>query len=124
MLKRKRLTRTAQPSGCVPSPPAHTVPDVDADQARYLGRAAGYVDHPVRGLRGEPQALTADEQDQVTRQAAQVARDRDRETWVEARTDLQRRIDWLYSQRFARDVHVQLAALQRQLDRLDARLSR
>jgi hypothetical protein len=97
---------------------------VDADQARHLGRVAGYVDHPVRGLHDEPQALTAAEQDQVTRQAAQSARDRDRAEWAQARDRLEREVDWLFSRRFERDISTQVRALERQIARLDQRIGR
>jgi hypothetical protein len=94
------------------------------DEPRFLGRVAGYVNHPARALRGEPEAVSATEQGAITADAGRAAEDRDRAEWLESRDRLQRELAWLYSRRFRADVTTQLAALQRQVDRLDARLDR
>lgn len=41
----------------------------EAHEPRFLGRRAGYVNHPSRGMPGEPEALTEDEQIAVTEAA-------------------------------------------------------
>ena len=96
----------------------------DGDEPRYLGMRVGYVRHAARGMRGEGEAITALEQDQQTRDAQRAASDRDKAEWLESRARLQREIAWLYSRRFQQAVGRQLAALQRQVDRLDGGLSR
>ena len=63
-------------------------------------------------------------QNELTRDAACVARDRDRAEWTQSRDRLEREVAWLYSRRFERDVTTQIRALQRQVDRLDERLGR
>jgi hypothetical protein len=96
------------------------------DTPRLLARnsANGYVTHTSRALAGEPEAVSASVQDELTRDAARAARDRDRREWAQARDRLEREVAWLYSRRFDRDVTTQIRALQRQVDRLDERLGR
>ena len=43
--------------------------------------------------------------------------------WQLHRAEIDRRIGWLYSQRLRRDVGAQLHQLQKQLDRIDAKIS-
>lgn len=43
--------------------------------ARFLGSTVGYVDHPSRGLRGEPEAVSEDEQERQTQAVRRQAVD-------------------------------------------------
>lgn len=45
------------------------------------------------------------------------------EEWGQRRAEVERLIDWLYSQRFAFDARDDVRALRRQLDRLDRRIA-
>lgn len=94
------------------------------EPTRLLARRSelGYVTHGGRALAGEPESVPVAVQADLTRRAGLIAQDRSRIAWAESQQRMRRELDYLYSQRFQRDVTTQLAALERQLDRLDARL--
>ncbi len=91
---------------------------------RLLHRQFGYTTNPAQAMRGEPEALTAEQVDDLNVKAARVARDRQADEWRERRARLDRELDWLISQRRERDVTTQVRAVRRQLDRIDQRLAR
>ena len=95
------------------------------DSTRLLHRRSehGYTDHPGRALPQEPEAVSREVQRSITAQAQDQAHQLRVAQWVEHRMEIQRRIDWVYSQRLRRDVRSQLRALERQLDRLDKRIA-
>jgi hypothetical protein len=99
---------------------------VDEGTRRLLHRSSeyGYTTNPARALRAEPEAVSADTQDQLTLRSRRTARDAQLEEWRVRRDRIERELDWLHTQRFQRDVTTQARALRRQLDRIDTRLSR
>jgi tripartite-type tricarboxylate transporter receptor subunit TctC len=95
------------------------------DAPRLLHRHSphGYTDQLAHSLFQEPEAVSADDQQRLTAAAHQAAKDAQVSEWQERRARIQREFDWLYSQRFRRDVRSQLRAVQRQLERLDQRIA-
>ena len=95
------------------------------DAPRFLHRRSqfGYTDNPQLGLHSEPEAVDATTQDVLTSRAHRAETERQRAQWREHRAEIERRLHWLHSQRFRRDVTTQVAAVQRQLDRIDARIA-
>jgi hypothetical protein len=92
------------------------------DSPRLLRRRSeygGYTTDPSRALFDEPEAVGAEVQELLTDRARRVELDSQREEWREHRDEIERRLGWLQSQRFRRDVSSQVRALRRQLDRLD-----
>ena len=83
----------------------------------------GYTTDPAKAMFGEPEAVSADAQRAITAQAHDHAHQLQVAKWIEARADIQRRLDWVWSQRFRRDVQSQVRALERQLQRLDQRIA-
>jgi hypothetical protein len=85
------------------------------DEGHYLGKVVGYVDHPSRGMRGEPEALDPDQLEAVaeaSRRRQQQARQNELD---ERRAELIRQ----------RDYHEAMARHQRrQLAKLDQRAAR
>lgn len=67
------------------------------ETARFLAKHSedGYVDHPARGMRQEPEALTREQQTETT----EVARRRQLDARIAARevtiAEIQREIDYL-----------------------------
>lgn len=59
--------------------------DLANEQPRFLGRTLGYVDHPARGLRGEPEAITRQEQEEQTVHAHRVWQQQAAREWGKAR---------------------------------------
>jgi hypothetical protein len=100
-------------------------PGVPADPPRLLHRhsAHGYTDDPARAMFGEPEAVPADVQAQITAAARRSEHDAMVAGWLERRAAIEREIDWLYSQRLRRDVSSSLRALHRQLDRIEQRIT-
>jgi hypothetical protein len=83
----------------------------------------GYTDRPDLALRSEPEAISQEAQDALAARSQRAARDAQLEEWRERRGAVARELQWLYSQRLRRDVRTQLRAVQRQLDRLDRKLT-
>lgn len=95
-----------------------------SDPPRLLHRRSehGYTSDPTRALGDAGEAVPVEAQAELTARAHRSERQAQLEEWEQRRQAIQRQIDWLYSQRFQRDVRSQLRALQRQVDKLDARL--
>lgn len=94
------------------------------DALRLLHRRSehGYTSDPSRGLTGAGEAVPAEFQEAISARAHRAEREAQLAEWSARRERIQREIDWLYSQRFRRDVRSELRALQRQVDRIDRRL--
>jgi hypothetical protein len=82
----------------------------------------GYTDRLDRALFNEPEAVAASAQAELTAHAHRLAELEQRQQWEALRVQLQRQIDWLYSQRLRREVRSSVRALERQIARLDALL--
>jgi hypothetical protein len=87
---------------------------------RYPHR--GYTDDPSRSAVGEPEAVGESDQEWLAHYAHRAERDAQLVHWRERRAVIERQIDWLYAQRFARDVGKQLRFLRRQLDAIEKRI--
>lgn len=83
----------------------------------------GYTDNPSRAMFGEPEAVSADVQRELT--ADSLAREHEAQVaqWRTRRAAIARELDWLRSQRFQRDVRSAVRALDRQLANLDRRIA-
>ena len=94
------------------------------DAPRLLHRRSehGYTADPSRALLGAGEAVPVEAQHELTARVHRAARQAQLDEWERRKAAIQREIDWLYSQRFQRDVRSQLRALQRQVDRLDRHL--
>lgn len=94
------------------------------DAPRLLHRRSehGYTSDPTRALTDAGEAVPVDVQDALTARVRRSERQAQLDEWETRKAAIQREIDWLQSQRFRRDVRSQLRALQRQVDKLDARL--
>lgn len=66
--------------------------------------------------------MPVEAQAELTARVHRSERQAQLDEWARRKAAIQREIDWLTSQRFRRDVRSDLRALQRQVDRLDARL--
>ena len=95
------------------------------DRPRFLHRRSqyGYADDPRLGLFREPEAVSIEVQRELTAAAARSAHQLQVQEWQLHRAEIDRRIAWLYSQRLRRDVGAQLHQLQKQLDRIDAKIA-
>jgi hypothetical protein len=95
------------------------------DPVRLLHRHSphGYTDRPEKALHFEPEAVSAEDQTWIVYRAHRAERDAQLLRFRERRARIEREIDWLYSQRFARDVSKQLRFLRRQLDAIEKRIS-
>jgi hypothetical protein len=85
-----------------------------AEAPRLLGRVIGYVDHPARAMRREPEALSEDDQQRVSDRAEQTARERRAQALSETRTRIGRELEW---------TEARSRYLRRELARLDRRLT-
>lgn len=83
----------------------------------------GYTDRPQHGLAGEPEAVPADYQRQLTRDAPRRAAARDQEVWSTCRDRITAELAVLRRHRFARDVTSDLRVIERQLERVDRLLA-
>lgn len=94
------------------------------DPPRYLAARSqyGYTDRADLALFGEPEAVPAQTQRELTAQAHRRAKLDQRQEWEQRRAAIQRELDWLYSQRFERDVRSSVRALERTLSTLDKKL--
>lgn len=94
------------------------------DDPRFLARRSelGYTSRASLAVVGEPEAVSADEQRELTAQRRRAAHEAQVAEWQEHRASLQRSIDWLHSQRFRRDVRSSLRALERQVEQLDDKI--
>jgi hypothetical protein len=92
-----------------------------ADAPRLLHRRSqyGYTDRPEYAMHAEPEAVPAEDQEWITSRSHRTEREAQVLHWRERRANIEREVDWLYSQRFDRDVSKPLRTLRRQLDRLD-----
>jgi hypothetical protein len=87
---------------------------------RYPHR--GYTDDPAKAALAEPEAVSATDAEWIAHYAHRAERDAQLLRFRERRAVIERQIDWLYSQRFARDVSKQLRFLRRQLDAIEKRI--
>ena len=71
----------------------------------------------------EPEAVSAQDQAVITERAHRAEHDALVAQWAQRRAEIERQIAWLYSQRFRKDVSAQLHQLQKQLDRIDAKIA-
>lgn len=95
------------------------------DRPRLLHRRSelGYTDRTVRSLSGEPEAVPANYQRQLTAAAPKRAAARDHEVWIASRDRIVGELDRLRGHRFARDVTSELRVIERQLARIGERLA-
>lgn len=82
----------------------------------------GYTSLPSRALFKEPEAISVHAQQALAAAAARTAREQQLAEWEQARQEIARRLDWLFSQRLQRDVRQQLRSTRYQLDQLDAKM--
>jgi hypothetical protein len=94
---------------------------VTREPVRLLARRPerGYVEDPAKALAREPEAVSVEEQDFITARVHRTERQAQLAEWERRRATVLREIDWLYSQRFQRDVSRPLRTLRRTLDRID-----
>ena len=94
------------------------------DAPRLLHRRSehAYTSDPTRALTDAGEAVPLETQAELTARAHRSQRQTQLDEWGQRRQAIQRELNWLISQRFQSDVRSQLRALQRQVDRLDARL--
>jgi len=95
---------------------------VSGDQPRYLSRSSvpPYVNHPARGMRGEPEAVDHDTQEWLTLQAHMRERERRRRAWEPIRSDLLTAANLLVAQQITRSSNARV--LERFVARLDRNL--
>jgi hypothetical protein len=77
----------------------------------------GYTDQPYRAMRDEPEAVTEEEQRQLTMDAHLLARELIRQEWMMARGSIQDGIDFLASRPYAKLIGDDLRQLRRDLER-------
>lgn len=96
-----------------------------SDSPRLLHRRSqhGYTDRLDLALPHEPEAISAADQAFLTARAQRAQHQVQLQEWEARRAAIAREIDWLYSQRFARDVSKTLRTLRRQLDRVDKQIT-
>jgi hypothetical protein len=94
------------------------------DTIRLLHRQPhrGYTDDLSKAARGEPEAVSAEDEEWIAYRAHRAEREAQLLHWRERRVLIEKQIDWLHSQRFACDVSKSLRVLRRQLDHIDARI--
>jgi hypothetical protein len=94
------------------------------DTIRLLHRypARNYTDDLSKAAFAEPEAVSATDQEWIAHYAHRAERDAQLLHWRERRALIEKQIDWLHSQRFARDVSKQLRFLRRQLDAIERRI--
>jgi len=97
---------------------------IKREEVRLLHRQPhrGYTEDPARAAFAEPEAVSAEDQEWIALQAHRAERDAQLLRFRERRARIEREIDWLYSQRYARDVTRQLRFLRRQLDYIEQRI--
>lgn len=90
-----------------------------SERPRLLHRHSqhGYTSRPSEALQGEPEAVSADEQAQITRDAQRTAQARERAVIDEALTVIRPQLD-LLDQLTDRAVTSSARVLRRQLDQL------
>ncbi|MGZ4254808.1 MAG: hypothetical protein ACXVS6_22665 [Solirubrobacteraceae bacterium] len=95
------------------------------DQPRLLHRRSqrGYTSDPAYALFAEPEAVSRSDQERITLAAHRAAHAAQVAEWEQRRHNVEREIGWLYSQRFQRDVSAQLRQLEKQLQRIDAKIA-
>jgi hypothetical protein len=98
---------------------------VGRDRPRLLHRRSelGYTDESRNALPGEPEAVPADYQRELTAAASRRAAARDLEVWTSCRDRMRAELVLLRQHRFARDVTSELRVIERQLDRVDRLLA-
>jgi hypothetical protein len=95
---------------------------IDAPRLLHRRSEHGYTSDPTRALGDAGEAVPVEAQAELTARVHRSERQAQLDEWARRKAAIQREIDWLTSQRFRRDVRSDLRALQRQVDRLDARL--
>jgi hypothetical protein len=65
----------------------------DADEPRFLHRSLGYTRNPGAALHGEPEAVSADAQAELTWRAQRDARDELEHEWTKARSRILGAVD-------------------------------
>ncbi len=81
----------------------------------------GYTDRLAHALREEPEAVSADEQQQLTRAAARSAKARTRSDWQARRDRIAAELDAVRTLSYARDVAPELRVAEQALARLHRR---
>ena len=96
------------------------------DQPRFLHRhsAHSYTHNPAMAMWNEPEALSKQDQEEITARAHRRHREHQVTIWKTQRTVLEQALDALFRARFDNKVIRQLRSFQRQLDRLDHQISR
>jgi hypothetical protein len=84
----------------------------------------GYTDRPDRAMRDEPEAVSADAQRQMTRQAALGAAAEARADWHERQARIKAELALVAGQAYARGLSPELRVLERQLLKLDGMIGR
>jgi hypothetical protein len=79
----------------------------------------GYTDRMDRALKDEPEAVTAEEQHWLTRQARVEATERARSDWHRRRAQLRAEIDELAHQPYTRGMGSELRLMERHIARID-----
>ena len=82
----------------------------------------GYTDRLDRALPEEPEAVSAEEQRQLTARAARAASDRSRSEWEARHEEIATALDGLAALPFARELQPEVRAMRAQLDRLARRV--
>jgi hypothetical protein len=77
----------------------------------------------VQALHAEPEAVPADYQQAVTRNAKETARERDLAAWRPVRDRITQALDELGADALSRRIASDLRVIRRQLERIDRRLS-
>lgn len=92
------------------------------DELRLLASRSevGYVQHPSRAMRDEPEAVSESDQQRITAAARAIAT----AEWAVHHEVIAGEIAWCKSQHNRREVRSLLHALERQLARLDVLMSR
>jgi len=79
----------------------------------------GYTDRPICALPGEPEAVPAGYQRELTQAAPRRAVQRDQTVWVSMRVSFSAGLEQGNRHRFARDVSSELRVITRALERID-----
>jgi hypothetical protein len=92
---------------------------------RFLHKRShhGYTDRLDLAMHAEPEAVPREDQALITARVHRTEREAQVLHWSERRARVEREIDWLYSQRFQRDISKPLRTLRRQLDRIDKQIT-
>jgi hypothetical protein len=98
------------------------------EKPRYLARRLGsrrgdYVDSPELAARGEGQALSEGEQEQMTAEARKKPKVTILEVWLEKRKEVEKALRELREHELDRDVERGIKLLEKQLGKIDTRIA-